>query len=424
MSIRVRGMEHHDPRSVPLPNGTEVTTRVDRSAVAGGAERRIPAGAVGRVVTERDGAYDVHIVGVGVASYARSELLPRKAEQLRFAVRRAADWEALRPCVVLEATVGSQAWGLAEAHSDTDVRGAFVLPFTWMGGLAELPQDLVSTDGSATYWEIEKMIRQALRADPNTLELLFIDGARPSDAVGEWLLEARDAFVSQLLYGTFGRYAVSQLKRLQQSARLAEHRALVVDWLREDPTLALDALAARLAAATEIDAPSTLDAQDRAKEYVKQLYRSMHDQGLLPCSDREALAAFAASEQSAAFDLPRELRPKNAYNLLRLIDAAIKWLRNGVPSLRVEGGFRDELLAIKRGEVPLADVLRRAEALIPELEEARHATKLPAKPDVARADALLRRVRQEVARRWFAGVPGPLGRDAPPLPAISSEDEP
>lgn len=420
MSNRVRGMEHHDPLSVPLPNGTEVTTRVDRSV----GERRIPAGAVGRVVAERDDAYDVQIVGVGVATYPRSELLPRKAGQLRFAVRRAVDWEALRPCVVLEATVGSQAWGLAEAHSDTDVRGAFVLPFSWMGGLAELPQDLVSTDGSATFWEVEKMIRQALRADPNTLELLFIDSARATDPIGDWVLEARDAFVSQLLYGTFGRYAVSQLKKLQQSARLAEHRGLVVDWLRQDPTLSLDALAARLAAATEIEAPSARDAEDRAKEYVKQLYRSMHDQGLLVRSDREALAEFATSEQSATFDLPRELRPKNAYNLLRLIDAAIKWLRNGVPSLRVEGAFRDELLAIKRGEVPLTEVLRRAEALIPELEEARSATKLPAKPDVARADALLRRVRQEVARRWFAGEPGPLGRDAPPLPMISREDEP
>src|SRR3954471_6951996 len=185
MSIRVRGMEHHDPLSVPLPNGTEVTTRVDRGVIAAGGERRIPAGAVGRVVAQREDAYDVQIVGVGVATYTRSELLPRKAGQLRFAVRRAVDWDALRQCVVLEATVGSQAWGLAEAHSDTDVRGVFVLPFGWMGGLAELPEDLVSTDGSATFWEVEKLIRQALRADPNTLELLFIDGARAKDPIGE-----------------------------------------------------------------------------------------------------------------------------------------------------------------------------------------------------------------------------------------------
>jgi hypothetical protein len=80
-------------------------------------------------------------------------------------------------------------------------------------------------------------------------------------------------------------------------------------------------------------------------------------------------------------------------------------------------------LAIKQGKVPLDEVLRRAEAMIPELDEARRETKLPAQPDVTRADALLRRIRQETARRWSAAEPGPLGRDAPPLPPISWEDD-
>jgi hypothetical protein len=412
-------MEHLDPLAVPLPNGTEVATRVDRLRGA----RRIPSGAVGRVVGERDGLYDVQIVGVGLAAYARAELLPRKAGQLRFARRREADWSALLPCVVLEGTVGSRAWGLADDHSDTDVRGAFVLPFAWSGGLAELPQDLTSADGSTTYWEAEKLVRQALRADPNTLELLFVDGARPRDAIGEWLLAARDAFVSQQIYGTFGRYALSQLKKLQQSARLAEHRALVLQWLRSDPTLSLEALATRLATATEIAAPTTRDVEERAREYVKQLYRSMYDQGLIAHAELAALRDFAVSDEAITFELPRELRPKNAYNLLRLIGGAIAWLRTGTPSLRVEGAFRDELIAIKRGQVPLDEVLRHAEARIPELEEARRETKLPKQADAGRADALLRRIRQESARRWIGGAPGPLGADAPPLPAVSWEDD-
>jgi RNA repair pathway DNA polymerase beta family len=419
MSIRLRGMEHLDPLAVPLPNGTEVTTRVDRER----GQRRIPMGAVGRVIGEHDGVYDVQIVGVGPVAYARGELLPRKVGQLRFARRRAADWQALRSCVVVEATVGSRAWGLAEEHSDTDVRGAFVLPFAWSGGLAELPQDLTSSDGSTTYWEAEKLVRQALRADPNTFELLFVDGVRPLDVIGEWLLEARDAFVSQQLYGTFGRYALSQLKKLSQSARLAEHRALVLQWLRAEPSLPLEALAARLAAATAIEAPTAGDVVGRARDYVKQLYRSMYAQGLIAHCELTALRDFAVSDAAATFDLPRELRPKNAYNLLRLIGGAIAWLRTGTPSLRVEGAFRAELLAIKRGEVPLDEVLRRAEARIPELEEARQQSPLPRQPDAARADALLRRVRQECARRWAAGTPGPLGADAPALPAIDWEED-
>ena len=44
---------------------------------------------------------------------------------------------------------------------------------------------LVSADGSATYWAAGKAIRQALRADPNTLEMLFLPSATPQDPIGD-----------------------------------------------------------------------------------------------------------------------------------------------------------------------------------------------------------------------------------------------
>src|SRR5580693_8406783 len=172
MDLRIRELGAIDPLAVPLPNGTEVTTRVDRVI---SEDRRVPQGAVGRVVAQRDGELDVMIVGVGVLRYVRSELVPRKIGQVRWARRRADAWDALLRCTVVEATVGSRAWGLADEGSDTDRRGVFVLPFGWTLGLAEPARDLVSADGSATYWEVGKAVRQALRADPNTLELFFVD---------------------------------------------------------------------------------------------------------------------------------------------------------------------------------------------------------------------------------------------------------
>jgi hypothetical protein len=45
---------------VPLPHGTEVLTRVERSS--GG--RHLAHGTLGRVVRERDGGFDVHVTGV------------------------------------------------------------------------------------------------------------------------------------------------------------------------------------------------------------------------------------------------------------------------------------------------------------------------------------------------------------------------
>ncbi|PRQ06467.1 DNA polymerase beta superfamily protein [Enhygromyxa salina] len=411
MKLRIKGLEDIDPLRVPLPHGTEVTTRVDRE-VAG---RVVSQGAVGRVKAIEGSAVTVHVVGVGNVRYAREELTPRKAGQLEFAVRREAAWQALRPNVILETVVGSRAWGLAEEGSDTDRRGVFVLPFPWTTALVDPPTDLVSADGSENLWEVGKALRQAIRADPNTLEMLLLAGATATDPMGEWILEVRDAFVSSEIYGTFGRYALSQLTRLEQGMRLAEHRRLLLAWLAADPSLSLDQAAAKLASGAKIEGQTEADKVRRAKDYIKQLYSSMFDQGLLADRDYAALVGFAKSEQHR-FELPRELRPKNAYNLLRLLATATNWLKTGTATFEVTGDLRTELLAIKRQEVELARVIERAQELAAELEDARLATKLPRAPDVGRIDQLLRRIREEASRRWHAGEAGPFGRDACPLP--------
>jgi hypothetical protein len=413
MDLRLRNLEQLDARAVPLPHGTEVVTRVDRLV----GERRVPQGSVGRVTKVDGDELDVTVVGVGVVRYARSELSPRRVGQVLFAHRRADAWESLRPCVVLDTTVGSHAWGLADADSDVDHRGVFALPFTWTQGLVAPPEDLVSADGSSTYWAAGKAMRQALRADPNTLEMLFLPSAEPVDVIGEWLLAAREAFVSVEIYGTFGRYALGQLRRLEQGLRLAEHRSVVLEWLRADPTLTLDAVAGKLARVSTRAMPSEADRVHQAKQYIKQLYRSLADQGLLDANEFGALVRFA-QDKSANFDLPRELRPKNAYNLVRLLATATRWLREGVPTFEIEGDLRTRLLAIKKGAVSLGEVLAEAEAMAPDLERARDESSLPTRPDVGRADALLRRIGEELARRWAAGEVGPLGKDAPTPPEV------
>lgn len=414
MDLRLRNLEQLDSRAVPLPHGTEVVTRVDRIV----GERRVPQGSVGRVTKIDGDDLDVTIVGIGVVRYARGELSPRRVGQVLFAHRRADAWDALHPCVALDTTVGSRAWGLADAESDEDHRGVFALPFAWTQGLVAPPEDLISADGSATYWAAGKAIRQALRADPNTLEMLFLPNATARDPIGEWLLAERDAFVSVEIYGTFGRYALGQLRRLEQGLRLAEHRSVVLEWLRAEPTLTLDALAEKLAKVSTRAMPTEADRVHQSKQYIKQLYRSLADQGVLEANEFAALVRFA-QEKSSDFDLPRELRPKNAYNLVRLLATATRWLREGEPVFEVEGALRERLFAIKKGEVGLADVLAEADAMAPALERARDESKLPKRPDVARADALLRRVGEELARRWVSQVDGPFGKDAPTPPEVA-----
>lgn len=420
-SLHMRAMAGVDPLRVPLPIGTEVVTRVDR--VDNG--RTIRAGALGRVKHLDADRVSVQVVGVGQVWYSRSEVAPCRAGQARYAARRDANWTALRPCVVVESVVGSRAWGLAHEGSDTDRRGIFVPPFTWTTGLVPPPEDIVSLDATCTYWSAYKLVRQALRADPNTLETLFVEGASAMDPMGQWILDARRAFVSANIYGSFGRYALSQLKKMQKAIALIDRRQVVLGWLRAEPTLTMEDVAQRIANMYSEDHPSGPPGEYvQAKHYVKDLYRSLYDQGIVEENSFKGLVRFAEQATEAELDLPREMRPKNAYNLLRLIGTATQWLRTGEVDFRVSGPLRDRLLAIKRGEVPLADVVRDAEEMAPELEAARRTTRLPEHPDLRAANDLVRRLGEEAARRWASGAPTVFGQLAPPPPQLEWDDAP
>lgn len=415
MALRLGGLADLDPAAVPLPPGTEVTTRVDR--VVDGEVR--PQGATGRIAALiGEDQVEVTFLDGKRATYLRIEVVPRKLGVARYAQRRAAAWDQLRPCVVLDTLVGSRAWGVAHEGSDEDRRGVFVLPLPWMTGLVDPPLDLVSVDGSQTYWEVGKAIRQALRADPNTLEMLFAHPTIVDAPLIEPLIAMRTGFLSHEIYGAFGRYALSQLDRLEHNQRLAEHRATVIGWLRDDPALTLDAAAERLADSARVQAPTRSDAIGRARDYLKQLYRSMYDQGHIAANDWASLRAAATTE----LELPRDLRPKNAYNLIRLLDLAIRWLSGEPPEVRASESIRPTLLAIKQGEVPMPDVMALARELTPKLEAARQTSPLPRYSDVAAAERALRSIRDEAARRWIQREPNVWGAAAP-VPPEARYDE-
>jgi len=71
--------------------------------------------------------------------------------------------------------------------------------------------------------------------------------------------------------------------------------------------------------------------------------------------------------------------------------------------------LRPTLLAIKKGEVPMPDVMALARELTPKLEGARQSSPLPRHPDVALAEKVLRAARSEAARRWANKADDPWG---------------
>ena len=75
MKVSIDGLAGVDPRAVPLPHGTMVTTTVARAIE--GTDRVVPQGAIGRVTALLpEGRVRVAVVGRGELVYARSELVP------------------------------------------------------------------------------------------------------------------------------------------------------------------------------------------------------------------------------------------------------------------------------------------------------------------------------------------------------------
>jgi hypothetical protein len=88
------------------------------------------------------------------------------------------------------------------------------------------------------------------------------------------------------------------------------------------------------------------------------------------------------------FDTDRRYKPKHAMHLIRLLHSGIHALRAG--EIRVDvGEHRDELLAIRRGEVPFEAVEARALDLDRAFRAAFEATALPERPDADRANRFL-----------------------------------
>ncbi|MGP3771303.1 nucleotidyltransferase domain-containing protein [Streptomyces sp. SDT5-1] len=89
-------------------------------------------------------------------------------------------------------------------------------------------------------------------------------------------------------------------------------------------------------------------------------------------------------------------RWKHAMHLLRLLISCRDLLRSGELVIDV-GEHREPLLAVKRGEVPWAEVDRRMARLAAQAEEAAARTPLPAEPDRARVEDFLVRTRRASA---------------------------
>jgi predicted nucleotidyltransferase len=81
-----------------------------------------------------------------------------------------------------------------------------------------VPEQL-ETDQEECYWEIEKFIRLALKANPNVLECLYSPLVEHCTPLAEELIGTRAMFLSQYVHRTYNAYVLSQFKKIEQDLR-------------------------------------------------------------------------------------------------------------------------------------------------------------------------------------------------------------
>ncbi len=121
--------------------------------------------------------------------------------------------------IILLTLGGSYAYGMNKEGSDLDVRGIALNSKEDILLRTDFEQ-VVNVDTDTTVYSFHKIIQLLSSNNPNTVEIL---GCKPEhylhvSEIGRELLNHRKMFLSKLCIHTFGGYAESQLRRLENKA--------------------------------------------------------------------------------------------------------------------------------------------------------------------------------------------------------------
>jgi predicted nucleotidyltransferase len=82
-----------------------------------------------------------------------------------------------------------------------------------------VPEQLECQETQEQYWELQRFLVLALKANPNVLECLYSPLVETKTPLAEELLGMRSSFLSRLVYQTYNGYVMSQFKKMQTDIR-------------------------------------------------------------------------------------------------------------------------------------------------------------------------------------------------------------
>jgi predicted nucleotidyltransferase len=224
MALEEHSFRHLLPTFL-IPPGTQVVLNVDKPLSDGTVRQRGSVAVVVESPSDNQYAYSLRFAdGQTVKAYFRELSIRRKEIDDRLARTS----EDPRPWIIYCCRVGSRAFGLATDDSDDDLRGIYLPPARLHWSLFKLPEQLEynDEDKDEVYWELEKFLKLALKANPNVLETLWTPVVLHADETAQRLRSIRDAFLTRHVYKTYSGYVLSQFRRMANAhAKTGNYKA-------------------------------------------------------------------------------------------------------------------------------------------------------------------------------------------------------
>lgn len=197
-----------------VPAGTQVVSQV---AIANHCLQGT-VGVITQVPTDGNHVYCIKLPTGAEINLKRHEFSIRKQFQSVGMTDRVADSDLMQ-FVIYRCIIGSRAYGLDDEASDVDRRGIYLPPADLHWAMYGVPEQLENKANEECYWELQKFLVLALKANPNVLECLYSPLVETCNPIAAELLEMRSIFLSQLIYQTYNSYVLSQFKKMEQDLR-------------------------------------------------------------------------------------------------------------------------------------------------------------------------------------------------------------
>ncbi|SEM11071.1 hypothetical protein SAMN04487770_12615 [Butyrivibrio sp. ob235] len=312
--------------------------------------------------------------------------------------------ERLGNRIMLLGLGGSYAYGTNNENSDIDFRGVTLQMPSDLLGLTEFDQYEDDKTDTVIYG-FNKLVKLLVECNPNTCEMLGLDDDQYliMSELGQELKDNSHMFLSKRAIKTFGGYADSQLRRLQNAiARDSLPQSEREKHILKSVMHALDDVNRRYYGKTEGGLKLYIDKAENP-EFDTEIFVDANYEHF-PLRDYEDVWGVMRSVVRDYDKLGKRNKKKDdnhlnkhAMHLIRLFMMAIDILENG-EIITHRTNDLDTLLAIRRGDFMEADgsyspaFFEMLDEYERKLDEAAKKTTLPDNPDMEKVERFVERV--------------------------------